>query len=60
MSTKVARRWSRAAWPLVGAALLALLGCSAAEERRDDDSPIPWNTPERWEQQPNFGAPFTW
>lgn len=60
MKTGMTRRRRRTPWLLAGVAMLVLLGCSAADERRDDDSPIPWNTPERWEQQPNFGAPYTW
>lgn len=51
----------RIVWVMAWVTVLVAVGCSTTEEqRRDDDSPLPWNKPERWEQQPNFGAPYAW
>ncbi len=52
--------WQRMVCLGAVAVALALAACGTTEGQREDDSPIPWNTPERWEQQPNFGAPYTW
>ena len=43
------------------ACLIFISGCGNLPiEQRDAGSSIPWNQPERWEQQPSMSTPFTW
>ncbi len=44
---------------LAGYALI-LSACETTPDYQDAGSPIPWNKPEDWEQEPNLGAQFNW